>query len=266
MADERYSSPVRITGGNYDLTIGMLSGASGALLNRSVVGLAATMSRMRSRASEIRGHSQLLGSEKAARLSELRHPAIAAVREHRRVLEQEQQRIETLARTTSPVPSSASLPAHTLWEDMLLAQRLMQMNTSEKTQTVARCMADPQSNLRWTEALLRLPVEVSGIDPQMHSRLRSAALAALTPDVAAAIEAQVEMLEVGVRALQVAEQVLGEDLPGALDESRQPDPAAAAPAAPAPSYELPQHVRDDLLSGGGLRRPSAVELAKGQAS
>lgn len=262
-----YGDPIRI-GGGPALVIGIFSGPKTAALNVSSATLAREMTKLRERASEIRGHSQLLPSEKTRRLEELRHPAIAAARAHQQTLKAERSRIEHMAKTQSPVKPLSQLSADALWTGQLLCQKLMQMSVSEKTQVVARCMSDPAANQVWTETLLRWPVEVTGVDPAMYQQLRSAAMEAFAPADAEAIRVQLEQLELAERADGLALQVLAETLPGAVQELRAEPPEPEKPAEPTAADFLsavPEHVVRDLMSGPGLSRPAGIELSRAQS-
>lgn len=223
MTDPRLEHLIRIDGGPTAsaLVVGVPSGPMTATLNVSSVKLARAMGIMRTRAAEIRAHSQLLPSEKSARLDELRAPALAAAREHQRVLADEKARIMLLAQTASPVKTLAQVPGDQLWIGQLLATKLMTMPIAEKTQVIAQAIADPVNNLAWTEALLRYPCEVTGADREMLSHLRRSALEAMDPALSSAIEIQKEQLALAERADDIAQQALAETLPGSLVELRQ---------------------------------------------
>lgn len=226
------------------------------------------MTQLRTRAAEIRDHSQLLPSEKARRLDELRPAALAAACAHRATLKTEQTRIEHLSKTASPVRPLSQASAEQMWVGMLLCQRLAAMTVSEKTHLVAKCMADPAGNQLWTETLLAWPAEATAIDLGMRERLRSAALQALDPGLAEAIDVQSQQLEFAQRADELAQQSLSETLPGAVAELRSSPPEPEAAATPTPADFLaavPAHVIADLRSGPGLSRPSGVELGRVQA-
>lgn len=266
--DQRYANPV-VIGGGPALVVGVPVGSKVSASNASSIALAAAMTTMRQRGAEIRSHSQLLPSEQDRRLNELRHPAISAVRQHRRVLAAEKARTQTLSATASYVRPSSSLPAHTLAEDGLLLQKFMNMDISARTQLTARCMADPVQHLRWAEVLLRAPRELTDIPLQMHNELRFAVLAAFDPAQVEAIQAQEAQVAMAQRALDLAEQALSETLVGALAESREePEPEPEKPTAITPEQYLaavPQAVIDDLKSGGRLSRPAGIELSRVQA-
>lgn len=249
------------------LVVGSPPGGTDAILNKSSATLAKAMTQLRTRAAEIRDHSQLLPSERARRLDELRPAALAAARAHRATLKTEQTRIEHLSKTASPVRPLSQASAEQMWVGMLLCQRLAAMTVSEKTHTVARAMADPLGNAQWVQVLLAWPVEATTIDGQMREQLRSAALQAMDPQLAEAIDIQLQQVEFATRADELAQQSLGETLPGAIAELRSsptvPEPAATPTAADFLAA-VPEHVVRDLMSGPGLSRPAAIEL-RGQS-
>lgn len=86
--------------------------------------------------------------------------------------------------------------------------------------------------------LLQWPIEVTGVDAGMYQQLRSAALQAMDPELAASIDIQLQQLELATRADELAQGILGEILPGAAQELREappePQPAPAAAAANGP--------------------------------
>jgi hypothetical protein len=248
--------------------IGIPSGGKNAALNVSSAAVAKAMTQLRERSGEIRGHSQLLPSERARRLDELRPAALAAARAHQQTLKAEKARITHMAKTASPVKPLSQMPADAMWTGQLLCQKLMQMSVSEKTQIVAKCMADPAANPLWTQVLLQWPLEVTGVDASMHERLRSAALQAMDPALAESIDAQLQQLELAERADSLAQQVLAETLPGAIQELREAPPEPETPAAlTAADYlaAVSEEALADLRSGPGLSRPSRVELSRAQA-
>ena len=265
--DPRLQNIIEIQGPTR-LVVGSPIGGMDAILNKSSAALAKAMTQLRQRAAEIRDHSQLLPSERARRLDELRPAALAAARAHQQTLKAEAQRITTLAKTASPVRPLSQASAEKMWVGMALVQRLAAMTVSEKTHTVARCMSDPVANAQWTEVLLQWPIEATGIDAQMREQLRSAALAAMDPQLAEAIDIQLQQVEFATRADELAQQSLSETLPGAVAELRsspaEPEPAATPTAADFLSA-VPEHVVRDLMSGPGLSRPSGVELNRAQA-
>lgn len=262
-----YGTPLSIAAPGGRRVIGVISGPKTAPLNVSSATLAREMTKLAARAHEVR-NSALLPSEKAGRLAELRGPALQAAREHQRVLSSERERIQHLAATASPVRPLSQLPADALWVGQLLCQRLMQMSVSEKTQIVAKAMADPLGNAQWAAVLLQWPLEVTGVDAQMRERLRSAALQAMDPALAEAIDVQLEQLEFATRADELAQGILGETLPGAIQELRDEPPEPEKPAEPTAADFLaavPAHVVADLLAGPGLSRPAGIELSRAQS-
>jgi hypothetical protein len=245
--DDRYAHPLTI-GGGPPLVIG-ITGNSDAAIPRANVKLAARLTTARGGAAEVRG-SRLLPSEQGQRLNELRAQALAAVREHAQVLATESQRIKHLAANASAVRPTAEVAGWIQVEDMALAQHFAQMSISEKTQITARAMASPVEHLRWAQMLLRVAPELTGVDKKMREELRASVLEALDPQLAESVRAQVEQLEAGERAAEIARQVLSETFVGALQELRDEPPSEADPVEqPKGYFEVAGEVMADLTKG-----------------
>ena len=261
--DNRYSNPLSIDGPGPRKVIGVMPGGPNAALNAANKALAAAMTQLRTRAGEIRGHSQLLPSERDRRLQDLRHPALEANRLHQRVLAVEARRIKTLAATANFVKPTPMQPGHVQVEDQALAAKFAAMNASERMQVASRAMADPLDpmNLRWAECLLRVHPLISGIDIKMHDQLRSAVLLAHDPLLVESIQTQLDQLEQAERTAALAQQTLSEELPGALQELR------AAPELPTPqepafdASTLPAEVLADLRNPPRLTVKAPFEAA-----
>jgi hypothetical protein len=192
----------------------------------------------------------------------LRGPVADAFRAHARTLAAHAARVEALSRTASYVKPSSAMPHHTLMEDQQLVAKFAGMDKSAQVQLIARCMSDPPAHLRWCAALLRAPRELTDIPAQMHDQLRTAVLQEFDPDQVSAIQVQTEQVQLAQRAADLAAGVLNIELPGLLAELKTEPPPPPDPKVQTVEG-LPAHVRDDLLSGGGLRRPSNIELAAG---
>ena len=244
-------------------------GSENAALVRSTAALTAQLSALLGRATEIRGHTAMLPSERVDRLDKLRPEAIKAVRAHLNTLESESARIAHLARTAtaSVVKPSSMLEHHKVLEDLALAQRFASLSISERTRVVAEAIRSPETHLRWSEVLQRVAPELTGVDLKMREELRLSTLRTFDPALLASIEAQEEMIELAQRAADIAQQLLGEHFAGSLKEL-QDEPAGPEPAATITPEQylsaVPAHVIADLQSGPGLSRPAGIEL-RGQA-
>ena len=266
----RYADPLRINTGRSTHVIGIPVGSPNSALNLSVAALAKTLSALLGRATEIHAHTGMLASEKNDRLDRLQPEAIKATRALLNTLASESERISHLARTAtaSVVRASATLPQHTVLEDLALAQRFAALPIGEKTRITAEAIRDPAAHLRWSEVLQRVAPELTGVDPAMREQLRLATLRTFDPELLASVEAQQGQVEMAQRAADIAQQLLSENFVGSLAKLRAEPPEPETPAALTPEQYLaavPQAVIDDLKSGGRLSRPATIELSRVQA-
>lgn len=250
-ADPRLQNLVEITGGDRRV-IGSLVGGADAAINKSIRSLANAMSMLRSRATEIREHSQLLPSERARRLEELRPAAIAAARQHKTVLQSERQRIEALRRAATAVQAPEGLPLYRQQEDFMLVNKYLAADVGQRAAITARCVADPLASRRMSEALQRIDPAITGIEQKLLDLMRSSLYEAVNPEGARAIDMQVNMLEMAQRADDLARATIYEALPAAVAELDVPTPPVAATGdTKQQAFDgLPEAIKQDLMTGG----------------
>lgn len=271
--DPRLQRLVRIDGGTRpSLVVAVQTGGHDSALNSMVRGLTRTASTFRRTASEVRAATKLLDSEKGQRIGEAAAPVLKALKEATAIYRGEAHRIQTAANTASAVkPYGDTTPLHILLADQQLVDRFERMEPTAKAILVHRCTHESAAVARWADALLRSPMEISGLTAEEHSNIRLGVLTARDPGTAKMVESELVQAEQAQRAIQLALQVLGDETPGSLTELRTmaPDVLAAAQGlpevgTPEPAAELhhayvvPQHVLDDLRNLP-LTRPAATE-------
>jgi len=209
------------------LVIAVQTGGPDSVLNSTVRNLARVASRFRTTASEVRRAGNMLDSERGARIAEATGPLVQGLKDASRAYAAEHARIQKLAQTASAVPTyDESPPSHwTVADDHALMARFERMAPVDQKILIHHCTHDAANGyLRWAQALLRTPPELSGITQEEHDAMRKGALKALNPELFDRVTNELEQAEQAQRALQLAQQVLGEEAPGTLTELRISSP------------------------------------------
>jgi hypothetical protein len=203
-------------------------GGAQSKLNVAVRALMSEAAKFRRTSAEVRENIPLpskrheIISEAAAGFG-AKYRAIAAT-----VNEESQGVAQRVASATAVAPYNDTQPLHVLMSDARLTDRFHAMTEPERMGLLARVTQDPAANLRWAEALIRQPVELSGLNVAQHAALKRAALQALQPDLAAALDAEVTQVAHAREALKIAAEELRDTAPGAWTELSVTDPAAAS--------------------------------------
>jgi hypothetical protein len=227
MTDPRLERLVSIDGTAHRkrLVIAVQTGGPESRLNTTVRDLARVASRFRATAAEVRNASNMLDSERGARIGEAAAPLVQTLKQSFKVYAEEHSRIQHLAQTASAVPPyGATTPWYVANEDSELIAKFNAMQPTAQKILVHHCTHDTKDYLRWAQALLRKSPELSGLTADEHDAMRRGALLALDPASYAAVDNELEQAEQAQHALQLAAQVLSEDSPGTLTELRASSP------------------------------------------
>lgn len=203
-------------------------GGAQSKLNVTAKGLMAEAAKFRKTADEVRQHIAL-PSKRHEVIAEAAAGLGAKFREAANTYREESERVaRAVASATAVAPYNDTQPLHVLMSDARLTDRFHAMTEPERMGLLARVTQDPAGNLRWAEALIRQPVELSGIDTAQHAALKRAALQALQPDLAAALDAEVTQVAHAKEALRITAEEMRDSSPGSWTELSVTDPAAAA--------------------------------------
>lgn len=203
-------------------------GGAGSKLNIAARTVMTEAARFRKTAAEVRAHVAL-PSKRHEVISEAAAGLGAKVREAAATLREEAERVARAVASASAVrPYDDTQPLHVLMSDARLTDRYFAMSEPEQVALLARVTRNPEAHVRWAEALIRQPVELSGLSSEQHSALKRAALVALMPDTAAALDAEQQQVAHCKEALRIAAEELRDTAPGSWTEVAVLDPAAAA--------------------------------------
>lgn len=228
--DDRLKLAVRFNRGpgRQPLVAAMRRGSADSVLDATLLAVEKAGSAFGAALADIRASQHLTRGAQAEHVHAAAAAFLKAIAPAAKKMQAERERVSAWALSASYVrPYEPGTPFHVVAADIALMQKFSAMQPHEQAALVQQAIHSPATHLRWIEAFLRTPGELSGLTFEERNAMRAEALRVFDAATYAAIDMQTEEIAQTRAALSAAVQMVTEDAPGALSEFRASDPEAA---------------------------------------